>query len=879
MHFLFHREAGLKARFNHPISLCLMLLVTILLSACGSSSGDKAYAQYIDLEPQQVLAGNMPKLWNPEPVAFSEVSFDGEIGVLRTQLEILFKSSATAADLDRVIASVDGTIVAAIEGVAAVVINIPDPGTLDALEIIRLGLESDAAVWMVNRSDFPKPRSLPSTELTNGSHARIRNHLAIGASAAWNARSALTAQPAIIVVDAFGDGPAQGWDANLVSDDWSYRAYDDLPVSDILDNRGFVRLDGSQSPFHVVPSNIHGYFVGGVAVASFGGDASDTGSATGLYARTAKMRVSDINGVGDAAAVYRALQMAQEAPGKSVINISLGWRCEGRDTPECHESSRTQGGQWASKVRQAGLEGRLLIFIAAGNTDGSLPHPYLDTSHPMIAAGVRNDLVDENGEAIAPLSNILAIGASKAAQNDGSEAYRVQCMAFFSYLDAHLNGMGYDVFSTYNRDYTGFESGTSHASPQVAALAAMLWSVRPELTIAELKQILTDTARPTPVVADQNCSSYPTPPKTVDAFAAMLALDVSDDELKVRKALIDANGDGVVTASDITALLQMLDNSNGQLDYGRADLNGDGFSGGSNESAFDLNANGDTTDRLETLIDGRMVSFTESNLTDKEILCYLAFSIQTGSPGSGNSSNEAQCNPSTELASVIVTNQRSYVNAYASVSYEIQDVSEQGYESDSIANYNDSASASNSHTASEGENTSGNSHANGSTVQTLEENGASDNLMLRATFTSSSAADATTTGNGYAQYLTIGANASTGSGIVLSFDVTGTVYYRFSGSILGGGDGSTSLVGSGGSSGNIYLTQGSKTELVSVSYSSIDDGSSLMVNESGSLTTGSYTVYFSQDARASVYVGEQEVTFNGSGSADLSFELTRTPPP
>ena len=879
MHLYFCRKSGSKGCFTKAFSLCFALLAMALLSACGSSKDEKTSAQYIDLELQQLLVSHMPKVWNPTPVDFSEVSFDGEIGVLRTQLEILFKSTATAADLDRVIASVDGAIVAAVDGVAAAVINIPDPVTLDALEAIKLELESDAAVWAVNRSEFPKPRSLPSTELPNGSHPEIGNHLAINASAAWNLRSAMTTQPTIIVVDSFGDGLPQGWDADLVADDWSYRAYDDTTTNAIFNDRGFVVLCGENCPDRLAPTNIHGYFVGGVAVASFGGDMSDTGRATGMYAKTAKLRISDTNGVGDRAAEYRSLQMAQAATGPSVINDSLGWHCEGRDTPECHEESRIKGGQWATKVRQAGLEDRVLIFIAAGNTDGSVPHPYMDTSHPMIAAGVRNDLIGENGETIPPLSNTLAIGASKAAPNDGSAPYSVQCMAFFSYLDAHLNGMGFNVFSTYNRDNTGFHLGTSYSSPQVAALAAMLWAVRPQLTVAEVKQILIDTARPTPVIVDQNCSSYATPPKTVDAFAAMLALDVSDDELKVRKALIDADGDRALTASDISSLLQMMDNANGQLDYGRADLNGDGYSGGNNEQAFDLNANGDTEDRLETLIGSQLVSFTESHLSDKDILCYLAFSIQTGSPGSGDSGIEAQCNPPTDQAAVVITNQRSGVTAYASVSYEIQDVSEQGYESVAIANYSDSASASNSHIAGEGEHRTGSSHANGSTSQTVVESSGTEDLMLRATFTGNSAADATTTGNGYAQYMIIGSSASSGSGIELSFDVSGTVYYRFSGSFSGGGDGYTPLVGIGDSSGNIYLTQGMENYLVSTSYSSINDGSSLLVNESGSLTTGSYTVYLSTRTSASVYVGEQEVTFNGSGGADLSFELTRSPPP
>ena len=43
-----------------------------------------------------------------------------------------------------------------------------------------------------------------------------------------------------------------------------------------------------------------------------------------------------------------------------------------------------------------------------------------------------------------------------------------------------------------------YEGGTSAATPQVSAAAALLLSLDPELTAAEIKQILSDTARPGP---------------------------------------------------------------------------------------------------------------------------------------------------------------------------------------------------------------------------------------------------------------------------------------------------------------------------------------------------------------------------------------------
>ena len=43
-----------------------------------------------------------------------------------------------------------------------------------------------------------------------------------------------------------------------------------------------------------------------------------------------------------------------------------------------------------------------------------------------------------------------------------------------------------------------YGGGTSAAAPQVAAAAALLLSLDPDLTAGEIKQILSDTARPGP---------------------------------------------------------------------------------------------------------------------------------------------------------------------------------------------------------------------------------------------------------------------------------------------------------------------------------------------------------------------------------------------
>jgi subtilisin family serine protease len=79
--------------------------------------------------------------------------------------------------------------------------------------------------------------------------------------------------------------------------------------------------------------------------------------------------------------------------------------------------------------------------------------------------------------------------------------------------------------------HPNYGSGSSFASPQVAGVAALVWTVRPDLTMQQVRQILLKTAGglvtpndTTPCPA--NDSDYFHAP--VDAYAAVLAADCPD---------------------------------------------------------------------------------------------------------------------------------------------------------------------------------------------------------------------------------------------------------------------------------------------------------------------------------------------------------------
>jgi subtilisin family serine protease len=84
--------------------------------------------------------------------------------------------------------------------------------------------------------------------------------------------------------------------------------------------------------------------------------------------------------------------------------------------------------------------------------------------------------------------NVLAVGAV-----DGNNA-RTSYSAYLNKTDL-IFAPGNDILSTLGDDY-GKKSGTSFATPQVAAIAGLMLSQKPNLTRAQLTQFLKETAKP-----------------------------------------------------------------------------------------------------------------------------------------------------------------------------------------------------------------------------------------------------------------------------------------------------------------------------------------------------------------------------------------------
>jgi hypothetical protein len=454
---------------------------------------------------------------------------------------------------------------------------------------------------------LPPPDELP-THIAFGTSATafVRSQAAVRAPAAWSARDALGGRlrPTLVLADYFGDG-VPGADNARTSD--------------------------------------HGYMVLGITSGTFDAVGSGTVASeavTGMFPATLPVRVADIHaGLAGAVLHDRMLELVEGAPRQVVMNTSLGgWPCATlQDAAQyCTVGYATQQALvWIEKVRgtdpsggSVSLEGRFLHATSAGNVD-SAPGPLgAHVNSEWSAAAQITPLVDPNtGAGVPNLTNTLVVENFTATT---TEPFRPVCLAASAEAGGTIAGVGAPVhsFDSPSAARTFADGGASAATPQVAALAAYVWTLRPSLTPQQLGGLLERNARP--------AVSCATSTGVIDAYAALLAADVGNAARPVRLAVLDAadsagdpGADGRFDGNDLDELLRLFTERNGQIDYGRGDLNGDGVTrnepGVQRREPVDLDAD-ETPEVVVQDLEGLPVRFDERALTDENVLCYFAYS-------------------------------------------------------------------------------------------------------------------------------------------------------------------------------------------------------------------------------------------------------------
>ena len=360
---------------------------------------------------------------------------------------------------------------------------------------------------------------------------------------------------------------------------------------------------------------------------------------TGLVPGTVPMRVVDRRVVDALSADVRAIQILKSASGNAVFSTSIIYTA--CNLPEL--VARVDALSWVEKVRAAGLEDRTLHLTCAGNVNPACAADVdARKGGPYAAAALLPLTSIPLGTPVTNLANVLAI---ENAVNTAGPAFSPQCLSSAAKRPGQLAGIGTNVFSLTDRTGSaGDKSGCSMATPQVAGLAAYLWSIAPAMTRQQVAGVLQATAVPlTGTGGGPGCAAVD-PKPVVDAYAAVLALDAASlptpATAPVRHAIINVDDTGIFDEDDLFEWVNILiDPNTGSIqepsdpEYQRYDLNGDGFTGGaSRRRPFDLDRAGSTRFGASQLgqvtqgVEGISVPFDESGLTDLDILCYYAYS-------------------------------------------------------------------------------------------------------------------------------------------------------------------------------------------------------------------------------------------------------------
>ncbi len=290
-----------------------------------------------------------------------------------------------------------------------------------------------------------------------------------------------------------------------------------------------------------------------------------------------------------AAVANNGLGVAGVAYGASVVPVRVLGRCGG------YTSDIADGVIWAAGGTVGGVPANAnpaqVLNLSLGGF-GSCSNTYQDAFDIARANGATTTVSAGNSSSDAanfqPAScngvitvaatnrnggraNYSNFGAVVEIAAPGGQILPVAANGVLSTLNAGAIAPGPDIYEYYQ--------GTSMAAPHVAGLAALLYSVNPELTPDQVEAVIIDTARAFPGTCDQ-CGSG-----IADAAAAVASLSGSPDDVDGDFVLnnqdncvtisntsqYDSNGDGYGNACDAD-----LDN-NGIVNFLDLDLLGDQF--------------------------------------------------------------------------------------------------------------------------------------------------------------------------------------------------------------------------------------------------------------------------------------------------------------
>ncbi len=674
-----------------------ILLLVLSTAGCGGGGADSATPPTSSTvgpllpEPGNALIRSVLPNASAAPADPQEI----RAGHILSRLDVFFDASATVAQYNAVALAAGATGIAASRaGIPVVSMQIAQQPGIAALRALAVQLRAmPGVIYATPARTLGADVLAGETDSTPGSKA-IAQHLLISRfPQAWNARTAdgvncSANKVTVIAFDVFGHD-------NVLRPDFRTK----------FDQTNFVRDPDVATLDPSDPESGHGYDVTMVLGGKF-----DTTAPTGAqpFEDCLKVVQAEAGGRSTADALLTLWDRIQGSgsQGKFILNASLGFRstlcgptadqpCDAQTLPLTPPAALKDdiaqrvlmAAFWKSlAVIDPTLHTRMLIVASAGNIeeddtgflsqiyrgfrDSRFNSPFTLSTHisaldsmladaslwtsssipnapdlgfsPAEIQQLRSTLVGATGvRSSATADNLLVADSASCGGGQAGECgedLAAVGQSVFNFLGGAIRAVGEQIV------FDGARlNGTSYAAPQVAGLAALMLAASPEMRNAPLPTLVSIlTATGTPV----SVNAVP----LIDAYAAMLALDSHDPSgsRRVRKALLDVNGDGVFDHLDLLkfeAAYRLGDPSAPTIpasrDFSRYDLNGDGATGGIPTRAFDLDVNtppfaapmiNTVTYRIPLLGGSELpVTLNEAAVNDLEILCYYAYSnLYTG---------------------------------------------------------------------------------------------------------------------------------------------------------------------------------------------------------------------------------------------------------
>ncbi len=207
------------------------------------------------------------------------------------------------------------------------------------------------------------------------------------------------------------------------------------------------------------PDARHGTHVAGIIAGVRGND-------LGLDGIASNVKIMSVRVVPDGDErdkdVANAIRYAVDN-GAKIINMSFG-------------KSFSPGKSVVDQAAKYASDNGVLLIHAAGNSDKNIDETDNFPNDEMTSSG-------------ATIPNWIEVGSSTSS----SDKYLVSSFSNYGVIGVDLFAPGHDIYSTVPDNEYEYLSGTSMAAPTVAGVAALVWSYYPDLSAAELKQVLLES--------------------------------------------------------------------------------------------------------------------------------------------------------------------------------------------------------------------------------------------------------------------------------------------------------------------------------------------------------------------------------------------------